>query len=210
MQRKYQTVKDMFENHFVKCRNKNSRAGRACRRLYCCSLCLCQYGNLREETIWDQIVVGILDGCLEKLKLDPELTLEKAVTQARQSKAVKKQQGTVHEGNAEQPPANAPAGVDESEGLQQDRESLWCQHVAGVGEVHPTLSSSGQAREATCNKCHKKGHFQSMCRSKRPVQIRYVQLVSKRRVKPTKTMCYKGTHYTLALLLRICVSIRKH
>ncbi len=142
MQRKYQTVKDMFENHFVKCRNKNSRAGRACRRLYCCSLCLCQYGNLREETIWDQIVVGILDGRLEKLKLDPELTLEKAVTQARQSKAVKKQQGTVHEGNAEQPPANAPAGVDESEGLQQDRESLWCQHVAGVGEVHPTLSSS--------------------------------------------------------------------
>ena len=42
--------------------------------------------------IRDRIVVGLLDAKLsEKLQLDPELTLPKAVNQARQSEAVKKQ-----------------------------------------------------------------------------------------------------------------------
>lgn len=41
--------------------------------------------------IRDRIVVGLLDAKLtEKLQLDPELTLPKAVNQARQSEAVKK------------------------------------------------------------------------------------------------------------------------
>ena len=53
----------------------------------------CNYGQLKEELIRDRIVVGILDTKLsEKLQLDPELTLEKAVLQARQSEAVKKKQ----------------------------------------------------------------------------------------------------------------------
>ena len=39
--------------------------------------------------IHDHIVVGLCDGGLaEKLQLDADLTLEKAVTQARQSEAV--------------------------------------------------------------------------------------------------------------------------
>ena len=46
--------------------------------------------------IRDRIVVGILDCHLsEKLQMEPELTLEKAVTQVRQSESVKKQQGTL-------------------------------------------------------------------------------------------------------------------
>ena len=46
--------------------------------------------------IRDRIVVGLQDGKLaEKLQLDSELTLEKAVNQAQQSEAVKKQQAVV-------------------------------------------------------------------------------------------------------------------
>lgn len=47
------------------------------------------------EAIRDQVVVGIKDKALsEKLQLDASLTLDKAVTAARQSEAVKKQQET--------------------------------------------------------------------------------------------------------------------
>ena len=53
----------------------------------------CNFGTLTDEMIGDRIVVGLLDAKLsEKLQLDPELTLPKAVNQARQSEAVKKQQ----------------------------------------------------------------------------------------------------------------------
>ena len=51
----------------------------------------CNFGTLTDEMIRDRIVVGLLDAKLsEKLQLDPELTLPKAVNQARQSEAVKK------------------------------------------------------------------------------------------------------------------------
>ena len=53
----------------------------------------CNFGTLTDEMIRDRIVVGLLDvKLLEKLQLDPESSLPKAVNQGRQSKAVKKQQ----------------------------------------------------------------------------------------------------------------------
>ena len=46
--------------------------------------------------IRDRIVVGLLDdGIFEKMQLDPNLTLERAVFMARQSEVVHKQQGIV-------------------------------------------------------------------------------------------------------------------
>ena len=48
---------------------------------------------MRDQLIRDLIVVGIRDDKLsEKMQLDPDLTLEKAISLARQSEAVKKQQ----------------------------------------------------------------------------------------------------------------------
>lgn len=53
----------------------------------------CKFGNLRDKLIRDHIVVCIRDAKLsESIQLHPELTLEKAITQVRQSAAVKKQQ----------------------------------------------------------------------------------------------------------------------
>ena len=53
----------------------------------------CAFGTLHDELIGDLIVVGLLDSKLVgKLQLDPELTLTKAMHQARQSEAVKRHQ----------------------------------------------------------------------------------------------------------------------
>ena len=46
----------------------------------------CGYAGLHDEMIRDRIVVGLRDAKLsENLQLDPDLTLEKAVTNVRQS-----------------------------------------------------------------------------------------------------------------------------
>ena len=56
----------------------------------------CEYAGLHDETIRDRIVVGLRDAKLaENLQLDPDLTLEKAVTKARKAEAVKEQQPLV-------------------------------------------------------------------------------------------------------------------
>ncbi len=53
----------------------------------------CKFGTLREELIRDRIVVGIQDKSLsEKLQLEAELTLEKAMNLVRQRETVRKQQ----------------------------------------------------------------------------------------------------------------------
>ena len=56
----------------------------------------CDYGALHNETIRDRIVVGIRNRALsEKMQLDSKLTLDSAVTQVRQSEAVKLQQSVL-------------------------------------------------------------------------------------------------------------------
>jgi len=58
----------------------------------------CRYGNLRDEMLRDRIVVGIKDKSLsEKLQLDSELTLERAVTQVRNAELGKLQQKELQE-----------------------------------------------------------------------------------------------------------------
>uniref|UniRef100_A0A674F211 C2H2-type domain-containing protein n=1 Tax=Salmo trutta TaxID=8032 RepID=A0A674F211_SALTR len=53
----------------------------------------CGYGALLSEMIRDRLVAGLLDRRLSKqLQMDPELTLDKAVTHIRQTEIVEKQQ----------------------------------------------------------------------------------------------------------------------
>ena len=67
----------------------------------------CQYGNLREEMIRDRIVVGLRDSSLsEKLQLEADLTLEKALAFAQQGEWVKNQQKVV---KADSSPPNVDA-----------------------------------------------------------------------------------------------------
>lgn len=60
----------------------------------------CQYGALHDELIRDRIVVGLRDTSLsERMQLDKDLMLEKAVNMARQSEVVKRQQKDLRGGN---------------------------------------------------------------------------------------------------------------
>ena len=107
--KKYSVVKGRFDEYFVQCRNTiferarfNQRTQESEEPVDAFITALhglaehCGYGALRDEMIRDRIVVGLRDARLsEKLQMDPELTLEKAVSAARQSEAVKKQQAVV-------------------------------------------------------------------------------------------------------------------
>ena len=60
----------------------------------------CDYGTFNDELIRDGTVVGIRNQSLsEKMQLNETLTLEKAAGMARVSKAVKKQQPQLREGD---------------------------------------------------------------------------------------------------------------
>lgn len=80
----------------------------------------CEYGILWEEMIRDRIVVGIWNEQLaEKLQLDADLTLEKAVTLVRPSEAVMKQQNKVWERNVKRPTAEVNEASKHRQKYQQ-------------------------------------------------------------------------------------------
>ena len=95
--KKYDSVKAQFDAHFVKQRNviferarfnlRKQEEGEPVDAFITALYALaehCGYGALHDEMIRDRIVVGIRNAPLsEKLQLDSELTLEKAVTQVR-------------------------------------------------------------------------------------------------------------------------------
>ena len=130
--------------------------------------------------IRDWIVVGLLDDAIsEKLQLDARLTLETAVTIARQSEEVHRQQIVVR-GKPTDLNSDLVDAVHASKGVDRKK-------IANKGGDHKTSGqSSGQqrqqkctrcgktpshrrqqcpARDAICHCCHKKGHYQSMCRT---------------------------------------------
>ena len=134
--------------------------------------------------IRDRIVVGLRDAKLsEKLQLDPELTLEKAVTQVRQTESIKKQQPLVRSGSqgggSHQNPETHLGVVSHRgrRGLSQKQSSDqtdkkgaspkpnksttcgWC------GKSPKHSKQQCPAKDITCHKCGKQGHFQSVCRS---------------------------------------------
>ena len=103
--KKYDVVKKYFDDHFVVRRNviferakfnqRKQHEGETVDSFVTDSHALaehCEYGTLREEMIRDRIVVGLLNAKqAEKLQLQADLTLVKAVNEARQSEQVKKQ-----------------------------------------------------------------------------------------------------------------------
>ena len=107
--KKYDVVKGKFDSHFVKRRNVIYEQAKFNQRIqeegepvdsFITALYglaeHCGYDVLHDEMIRDCIVVGIRDSRLaEKLQLDSELTVSKAVTQVRHAEAVKEQQHLV-------------------------------------------------------------------------------------------------------------------
>ena len=101
----YAKVKENFDNHFVKKRNIiyerarfNTRRQEKDESVDTFVTALhnlaqyCNFKDLHDEMIRDRLIVGLRDAKLsERLQLDADLTLETAVTKARQSETVHKQ-----------------------------------------------------------------------------------------------------------------------
>ncbi|XP_068723715.1 uncharacterized protein [Montipora capricornis] len=101
--------------------------------------------------IRDRIVVGLADQKLsEKLQLDADLTLEKAMNTVRQSESVRSQQSIVRG----QEDANQPAKVDRVHKSKPQKSLRTLLNPQGKTYKH--------AIDAYCRKCKKKGHLQAV------------------------------------------------
>ena len=192
----YETVKSKFDSHFIKRRNIIYEQAKfnQCKQeegenvdvliiaLY--SLAKhCEYGNLREKMIRDRIVVGIRDATLSfKLQLEDKLILEKAITQVREAETIKKQQPLLRGERQEKTEATVPVSSIQKKASKQLRAwkgSGGCNQLASrpnnrfvcsrCGKSPPHDRQHCPARDTTCHKCAKRGHFKAMCRSPRKV-----------------------------------------
>ncbi|UYV63268.1 hypothetical protein LAZ67_2003589 [Cordylochernes scorpioides] len=80
----------------------------------------CEFEGLHEQLIRDRIVVGVRDKALsERMQLDSELTLEKAVKMVRQQEAVRQQQVDLQRPSTNQK-VNQVSAVEDSSNLDDD------------------------------------------------------------------------------------------
>ena len=189
--KQYELVKNRFESHFIVKRNiiferakfnlRSQQEGESVETFITDLHCLaehCEFGVLKDELIRDKIVVGLKDKKLsEKLQLDSKLTLEKAVTQARQSEAVKKQQGIL-QGTQPDPPSANVDQISKKRGKgvkgkdQKDKPPRNSKLAGKTPETKctrclgtPHSKQECPAKDSKCNKCFKKGHWAKACKS---------------------------------------------
>ena len=118
--------------------------------------------------------------------MDAELTLEKSVTAARQSEAVKKQQAVVRgtesqATNIDNVHSRQHQSKRTREGGQQQQKHFSSQYKQKQVTTAKTCTRCGKtpshsrqqcpACEATCSKCGKKGHHQVFCRSGKSISL---------------------------------------
>lgn len=140
----------------------------------------CAYGELTDEMLQDRMVVGLRDAKLSaKLQLDAKLTLAKVIQNARQSEQIKKQQPSLRSNfqksetsEAEvdavykkqfkqRPKVNATPGASHP----QVTACRWC------GKSPSHRKSDCPAKNSTCSKCSKLGHWAAVCLSSKPSTI---------------------------------------
>ena len=180
----YTTVKGKLDNFFIVKRNviyerakfnmRVQRVGESVDNFITDLFSLaehCGFGDLHDELIRDRIVVGLSDkGLSEKLQLEADLTLEKAMTQARQKELVHHQQGILQQNftstgssvdqiKAKKNPGNT--NFRPSQKGNKFKSNLKCFRCNG--SVHN--KSECPARDSFCHACQKKGHWKRACKS---------------------------------------------
>ena len=133
----------------------------------------CEYGNLRQELIRDRIVVGIRDrGLSETLQLDNSLTLSKAKQTVCQKEEVRKQQQLIRPATGALEVPRDAAGTDVAAlhnfkpgpSPSQEAPTGWRCGWCGGSQRHSRKNC--KAKDATCHKCHRSGHFAVVCRQR--------------------------------------------
>ena len=138
----------------------------------------CEFGALWDELLRNRIVVGIRDKKLsEHMQLDSGLDLKKAITMAKQSALVRKQQPLI-QGSTEstqdyqvkgkrssgqysmKPRFKKDQRRDTPDSHKKNDRSKQCSYCGN--EAHPRKDCP--AAKAPCNQCEKKGHYAKVCR----------------------------------------------
>ena len=181
---KYNKVLKCFEDHFNKSRNtiyeqakfnhRVQREGETVDESVADLYCLvehCKYGDLQDELARDRIVVDLCDSKLsEKLQLTVGLTLETAVTQARQSESVKTQQKVVRdETNIDQLhscPSVRHRCSQRKNPSGTSKQPSSSQHSGRCGKAPLHHQDKCPAKD---NFCHLKGHYARYCKTKRKI-----------------------------------------
>ena len=125
----------------------------------------CNYGALRDDLIRDRIVVGVLDDSLsDRLQSKGTLTLTQAVQTSRQAESRAQNRDIVRGDNKSvqvefvNPGKSGNKKPPSKENSKPTPSCGWCGHERHSRQACP-------AKDATCKKCKKKGHFQTVCRS---------------------------------------------
>lgn len=121
----------------------------------------CDFAEQRDNNIRDRLVVGLLDKELsQRLQLKPNLSLKDAITTTRQHENVKQQVSMQLETVSRyKPKPRASTGSKPAAEFQCSR----------CGSKHKPRSCPAYGKE--CHKCHKDGHFSSMCRSSKSTKV---------------------------------------
>ncbi|UYV60538.1 K02A2.6-like [Cordylochernes scorpioides] len=134
----------------------------------------CEFEGLHEQLIRDRIVVGVRDKALsERMQLDIELTLEKAVKMVRQQEAVRQQQVDLQRPSTSQKVNQVKFNSKKQSPKQQQQPSRKKEKSAITRSRCPKCGGfthrEGQACRAEgqrCNLCSKTGHFANCCPDK--------------------------------------------
>ena len=166
---KYDTVKQKFQNHFVRQRNviyeravfnqRVQREGEKAESFITALFTLaehCAYDDLREDLIRDRIVVGIRDHELSrKLQLQADLTLERVITQVRQNEDIHGHQPVVRAQASIPPAAAALDAVATSRATPSSRVGTSRPRQSKPPKTTPVASSdkSKSSRAASTKSC---------------------------------------------------------
>lgn len=191
----YEAVKKGFDSYFIPKKNVIYERARFNKRvqqpgepvdafitaLYALSE-NCEYGQLHDELLRDRLVVGLQDaGLSEKMQLDKNLTLTKAITMARQSEEIRRQQSDLRGVTNSCKAAMDAMHFKKSKQLRskgkeppQGQQKLFKKPIqtkggyqscnkCGKSPSHP--ASQCPAKTVECRNCGKRGHYGRVCRS---------------------------------------------
>ncbi|XP_027143510.1 heat shock 70 kDa protein 12B [Larimichthys crocea] len=191
----YKLVKEKLDGHFIARRNviierarfnvRQQEVGESVDSFYTALHCLaehCGYGALHDEMVRDRLVVGLRDKKLsEQLQLDSKLTMDTAISKARQSESVKKQLAMLNT-NFKTEACNTQVDSVQARGAKVTSFKKK-QHTSGQMPQNASRDKQSQctrcgdtrghtlqqcpAKDAVCNQCKKKGHYARMCKTKK-------------------------------------------
>lgn len=160
----------------------------------------CDFGDKADEMLRDQLIQYVTNAHIrEKLLLEPNLTLDRAITIATQIESAAEQakrmagdrpslqvqavqKKSFRPRQQYKPSTHAPSPTAASR--KSSRACFRC-----GSDSHLANAPSCPAAKATCKSCHKKGHFARVCRSTSTHQVREVEVPELTVLRIQKAAC---------------------